>query len=873
MRPYTRIMISVLLLLTACTQAPQTPPAPLPSSPVPQSTGPIRIGFAALAFEKAAYQPLIEAFNAENPDLQVEFVPIEPDMSSDFREQARSIAAQADTFASMLVGPEATNLGIGVDLRPLIDADATFERDDYQPGSFQASGPIIVLPTDISIQAISYNSELWAAAGLAAPATNWTWEDLLAAAEQLTKRQGDQITTYGIDDGRNGLLVFEGLLAEAGIALTPDANGAITLNTPTVATIVERMQDLIKRGVVYQAQPQAGKGAVSMAEIGAHIREGRVALWASGLLFDTSPDGGSATDFAIGDAAIPPTTRDNIINLRGYMLSAGSTNAQAAWRWLSYLSKQQVTFGAGLRLFGIGTDLPARKSLADARKVWDTMPASRATALQATLAQADTLPAASDPIARNGLYQLMTALQAGSNAEDALSTAQETIDNQLAERAKQPTAIPIVPVQLPEQAQVPAGATQVRFAAFGGDMAALRQLAEQYNAQNPTSFITIEPPDFTGEEFSLAAFAKNQPCLLWPQTPRAEEYSALRDLQPMFDADITFDQNDYPTALLEPMRNSGKLYGIPYAVQLRALTYNRSLFREANLSEPNPNWSVEEFLQAARQLTRKEGAEPQYGYSVEGLQTDDLLAFLQWQNAQIIKDGTPNFSDPVVVTALQQYLELLRESSPHTSLQGYRNDGVFVGGPLVQSGRVGMWYSAGFDGMIMIMDSGTAEQTVPDLAIVAPPMGANGLTSADFSASALVISAAASDAEAEACWGWLRFLSEQTTGLGTRFPARTSVAVSEAFAQQALPGATAVYSTYASALANQTQRADPYRGVDLFWLMRAADQALQGANLDRELAEAQRITELYLACTADGGKPAECARAADPTYAGIGPRE
>ena len=47
-------------------------------------------------------------------------------------------------------------------------------------------------------------------------------------------------------------------------------------------------------------------------------------------------------------------------------------------------------------------------------------------------------------------------------------------------------------------------------------------------------------------------------------------------------------------------------------------------------------------------------------------------------------------------------------------------------------------------------------------------------------------------------------------------------------------------------------------------------QALQGADLKRELAEAQFITEQYLACLQGGEGGEQCARTVDPEYAGGG---
>jgi ABC-type glycerol-3-phosphate transport system substrate-binding protein len=255
--------------------------------------------------------------------------------------------------------------------------------------------------------------------------------------------------------------------------------------------------------------------------------------------------------------------------------------------------------------------------------------------------------------------------------------------------------------------------------------------------------------------------------------------------------------------------------------------------------------------------------------------TDDLLAFLSWQGAPAVAlergERTPSFTDEAVAQAITQYITLLSEYSPHGEFSGYRNDGGFAAaGGLAEDGRVGMWYSGGI-GRMAIRIGGPEEQARrPDIAVAPPPLGAGGLTGADFSSDAMLI--AARSAAPEACWAWLKFLSEQAGGLGESFPARTSVATSEAYLSQARPGAAELYAAYGAALADPASAEDPYTGVDLFWLFQAVDRAMQGEELERELAEAQTLTEQYLACVAGGETPESCATATDPGYAGFGPR-
>lgn len=860
------LMPLLALLLAACA----APAGPAPTAP---AAAPARVGFGALDFERAAYQPAIDAFNAANPDVRVEFVPLESLLAGGAADDiARRLAESADTFVSLLAGPEAA--GYLADMRPLLEADATFDAADFHPGALPP-GPLRVLPSTLSVQTLAYNRDLWEGAGLAAPDPAWGWADLLAAAEQLTRRQGDETLVYGIDDGQDGRIILQGLLAEAGVSLAPGADGALSLDQPAAAAALAQVVDLIGRGVI--AQRPAGDGPVAFEAIGQEIRAGRVAMWIGGLPLGGPGGEGQALPFAVSDAALPAMARDNLLSSRGYAMSVGTAHPEAAWRWLSYLSAQTISFGGGVFLLGIGHDVPARRSLAAG--FWEGLPPDRAAAIRATLDRADRLPPAIPEAVRGSLAAALADALKGAPAEQALARADADLSRQLLEQAARPTPAPAsVQVQLPDPVVVPPNATLVRFSSFGADPATLRRLAEQFNGLDSGVFVELAPPAFGGGDFSIAALTEGLDCFEWPAPPRPEDRAALRDLQPLLDADASAEggapmRDDYPAALLAPFRADGRLYGLPYAVALRALTYNRDAFRAAGLEPPRPDWSLAEFLEAARRLTDRAGADPRYGYAIGGDAEADLRSFLAWQGAAPFSGAgdslAPRFTAPEVAEAIRAYVGLLRDSSPHSSLPGYRR-GSFIeaAGSMGQGGRLGMWYSGGFAGVIITIGDGPAG-AAPALAVAPPPIGQGGLSGADISSSGLYI--AAGSAHPEACWQWLSFLSRQAGGLGEQFPARSSVAASPAFLDQARPGAAELYAAYAEALARPDALAAPEqeRRADYFWLLQAIDRALQGGDLDRELAEAQALTEQHLACVAAGETPASCAKSVDPEYAGV----
>jgi hypothetical protein len=102
--------------------------------------------------------------------------------------------------------------------------------------------------------------------------------------------------------------------------------------------------------------------------------------------------------------------------------------------------------------------------------------------------------------------------------------------------------------------------------------------------------------------------------------------------------------------------------------------------------------------------------------------------------------------------------------------------------------------------------------------------------------------------------------------LGT--PARVTVADSESFAVQASPRSREMFRRYRTAFAlppapangGASLHAIPY----LYWFEQALDRALQGQDLEAELAQAQDRTSAFLDCLRQGSDRATCARQAAP---------
>jgi multiple sugar transport system substrate-binding protein len=765
-----------------------------------------------------------------------------------------------------------------------MDGDANFDRDDFYPGALGAvstSDGVYALPRVVNVPLLSYNKDIWAARGLSTPDPNWTWNDLMGSAEQIAQKRGDQVEVYGFLDGGSGVFALLSELSAAGINLLAAPTEETRLDTPEVQQAIERIVALQESGTIYSAPAsESGVPNIQPDEFQKLISDRRVGIWISGFL-PTNPDQQGQLP-AIGTLPFPTIDVPFLSGgVQSFIMSSGTQHPQEAWRWLEFLSRQPLDEQAG-GLSGPGT-VPSRKSVAESSGFWNDLDEEATAAIQIMLER----PSQPTPSSALGsqvstflpLSQALNDIVYGDKDVDvALREAQANLEEQVAQAAQtpQPTAAAAGPIVVATPvAQVAAeGATTITFNAAGFDTGALRRIAQTFNQNNPEIFVQMDEPDFSQETApTFAGIAAQSDCFTWFAQPTQQELTATLNLQPLIDVDATFKLDDYPTALLTPYQHDGGLHGLPYALNLRTLTYNKTMFDAAGLAYPTTEWTTDDFLNAAQQLTKGEGAEKQYGYVSIGQQTSDLMFFLNRFGAQVFTgdEGAlqPNFTDATVIQATQYTIDLWKNTSPHKQLQGYTQDSTIdmESFQLLSDGRIGMWL--GFDTSGGFGFGGNQG----DIATAPAPLGSGNLSADDIQTRGLYISATTQ--HADACWTWLQQLSGDASLLQGSFPARISVAESEAFTAQAQPGALDIYNAYREKLdsgplaaTNSPSRNQP--DATYFWFYRAVDRALQGGNLEQELADAQPLTEAYLACAQEEGADlASCATQADPEYNGF----
>lgn len=882
----TKIIGGLLALALAACSAGSSPPAAVPSAlpvgvPSPAPTGApadevATISFGAQSYARPAYEPLIAEFNRQNPGIRVQFVSLDAAYSIqgafDPDQQMRRLVSAADTLELYGIRPEDARQGVVYNMLPLLEADPGFDRDDFYPGALEQyafDGGQYMLPRSLYARTVAYNKQLWERAGLAAPAPGWTQGDMLAAAERLAVRRGDEIAVYGLVDWGATLSALTHELRAAGIDLAATPAADLRYDRPELAKALGRVAELAHSGAIYH-QPSGPNAVINSEEFERMVAEGRAAIWLRDFVGPIE----TRLSFEVG---VLPYPGGGLRGGEGYVISGGARYPQAAWRWLAFLSAQPAT--APDTALIPGNTLPARRSVAEQSGFWRALDAPTRAAAEALLAR----PSPPEPTLDYRLIEPLTqAIDAvvgdAQPPAQALRAAQARLEQARAEIALTPppaaNPAPIVVATPPPEPAAAAEAARITFGVlpgFGGSDAA-RRLAEQFNQQHPELFVEVKEIVWRDQMPTLAALAGQYDCFSWWAPPQLHEITATLDLQPLIDADASFDLADYPPAVLAAYRHGGGLYGLPEAVTLRVLGYNRTLFDAAGLAYPSAGWTIDDLVAAAQQLTRGSGANKQYGFVSLGNDTSDALYFLSYAGVQLVGEAggraTPRYTDPQVAAALRGYLDLLRQSSPDPVLRSHRRGGWSSAGEAVlRAGRAALWFDFGMGASGAL----AGDPAAGFVAAIAPmPLGQAGLTPDDFQTRGLHI--AAQSQQPAACWAWLKALASQPSNTLNEFPARSSLAESRVFLDTAPAGAEAIYAAYRPALARPLARDTALfaSDIDLFWFFLAIERALGGKDLARELAAAQATTEQYLACVRGGGAPGACAYQADPQYDGWG---
>lgn len=388
------LMAAMALLMAACT--PVAPGAPVAESGAPAGAeGVTTLTWAMWGSpeELRTHETVRDAFMAEHPEINIEMVsyPWNDYFTAMQTAWASGDPAVIPDVLFLFPVPRYAADGVLENLDPYIEA-AGYDLSDYWPALLESAmyeGSVYGFPRDIGLEVLYYNKDIFDEAGVSYPDDTWTWDDLLAAAEQLTIVEATgQVTRYalGMEGGKYQLWVGQ----NGGSILDDMRNPSeCTLDEPAAMEGVQFFAGMMNNNYAMRDAnlSQAGGDAAvfSSSQVAMIIQNAsRVSQFnAAEMNYDVAvvpiPEGGQRAAAADGAA---------------WVMSSGSDNKDAAWTFLSWL---QSTDG-GQRIYtASGEIFPALQSTArsDVFLQADQPPANR----QAFLTEGENAK-----VGRNGYF-------------------------------------------------------------------------------------------------------------------------------------------------------------------------------------------------------------------------------------------------------------------------------------------------------------------------------------------------------------------------------------------------------------------------------------------------------------------------------------
>jgi multiple sugar transport system substrate-binding protein len=313
--------------------------------------------------------------------------------------------------------------------------------------------------------------------------------------------------------------------------------------------------------------------------------------------------------------------------------------------------------------------------------------------------------------------------------------------------------------------------TTITFAATTGAVSEYEELITTFESQHLD--IRVELLAMDGELPDYERLTSQVDTLVLGSVVSAENSHLFLDLTPLM-SNEDFSPDDFWPNALQGCQSGEKQVGLPVSLSPNLVFYNKNIFNQKNVAYPQPSWRWNEFINTVQLLSGTSGTKPVYGF------VDNSAGFILRPETHALL-GT-NKTPAEVGTTLDWYLELARTGEiaiPGVNIEEKTND-------LVRGNQAAMWVGtlSGFSYDLQGLDFEVG--FVPFPTSSRSEFGSNPV-----SVSCAVVSSGTGYPEAS--WTWLNFLSRNSVGISSGFPANlAAIEDSPEWVSQTLERQTAI---------------------------------------------------------------------------------
>jgi ABC-type glycerol-3-phosphate transport system substrate-binding protein len=290
--------------------------------------------------ELAAMKELADKFNQENPAVRVD---IEDQFYGDYPDWNAALSKEFDCIYTNAPYWPGTDEMLFLPIDAFLETEPAAFKGDFDPAVldlYRKQAVLFGLPGESQPQVMAYNADLLRKLNLAAPDSDWSFEEFVELASRIG--ESDQGNYYGYLASPWDDLLWFGFDVQWGEpdAIPPKANFTDPAVIHQVDWLVQTKQD----GVFFFQDD------TNWPDISTAIEKGELAFWTSqaGNLLNWYIQPGSQPDFDLGVLPLPRTKADDALHgwssETGFFIFRSSKYQQGCWQWIRYLSDHPETF-------------------------------------------------------------------------------------------------------------------------------------------------------------------------------------------------------------------------------------------------------------------------------------------------------------------------------------------------------------------------------------------------------------------------------------------------------------------------------------------------------------------------------------------------
>ena len=430
------VAAAATLAVTACSSSsPSSGSSTSNSGSVTGSvSGTLTIGIHA--YFAPTMQQLVTAYEKATPGVNVQVQQLPNDntyqtklLTEKLGGSLPDIVATYDALSSTL----ATD-GVVQSLSPYMNAKDLYPTSYFLPNFLSSyisptgpdKGEVMGLPQEADATVVYYNKNEFAAAGLPAPAANWTWAQMLADSAKLAKSSGGKQVQWGMADTPDWQAVYNPLIKLlGGTAFSATSAG---LDTPAAQKAWQMLIGPTQTGqfVPYSVYAAAGYNAETLFQEG--VASMYIGVRAQLPAVRTATQG--KFDF---DVASMPTVNGTApigAGSIGWALSSQAKNIKLSLNFLKWLYSGTGGMAILEKSYGV---VPAIPSLSGTSSVWRSLPAPPATTEPFVTAAAQGLVAPNAPgtVFNQASTDIPKAIEAVVDNHESISSAFASANSQI----------------------------------------------------------------------------------------------------------------------------------------------------------------------------------------------------------------------------------------------------------------------------------------------------------------------------------------------------------------------------------------------------------------------------------------------------------